>query len=136
MIKAPKKTVPFGDDRGHARRWAGWEDTVLRNWFGVRTHGPNQGKHVPLTEREWNLVIEDHLKGRRSQAQVRARITALNKALKISLLVDGFIPRDKVQAYRDRALGEHRIRVPRFRPRIKGRSYRGENELPIAGQPL
>jgi hypothetical protein len=120
---------------GHARAWQPWEDTVIRNWFGRRTYGEHQGQHVPLTEEQWRLVLETHLHGRRTRKQVKVRITTLNRVLRVSLLVDGFLPRDKVREFQDRSLGEHRIRVPRFRPRIKGRSYRGDNERPVLGQP-
>lgn len=120
---------------GHARAWQPWEDMVIRNWFGRRTYGEHQGQHVPLTETQWQTVLQTHLNGRRTRKQVKVRITTLNRMLRISLLVDGFLPRDKVREFQDRSLGEHRIRVPRFRPRIKGRSYRGDHERSILGQP-
>lgn len=120
---------------GHARAWQPWEDTVIRNWFGRRTYGECLGQHVPLTEEQWQLVLETHLRGRRTKKQVKVRITTLNRALRVSLLVDGFLPRDRVREFQERALGEQRIRVPRFRPRIKGRSYRGDHERPVLGQP-
>lgn len=119
---------------GTSRRWEPWEDTVIRNWFGRRAYGEHQGQHVPLTEAQWQTVL-GALNGRRTRTQVKVRITTLNRELRVSLLVDGFLPRDKVREFQDRALGEHRIRVPRFRPRIKGRSYRGDRERPIVGQP-
>lgn len=122
-------------DHASSRRWEPWEDAVLRNWFSARTIGEHAGKHVPLTDREWSLVLNEHLKGRRTKAQVKVRITTLNRELRVSLLVEGFIPRDKIREFQDRALGEQRIRVPRFRPRIKGRSYRGDHERPVLGQP-
>lgn len=119
----------------HSRAWQPWEDTVIRNWFSRRTYGEHQGQHIPLTEAQWQTVLETHLRGRRTRKQVKVRITTLNRALRVSLLVDGFLPRDKVREFQDRSLGEHRIRVPRFRPRIKGRSYRGDHERPVLGQP-
>jgi hypothetical protein len=120
---------------GRGRLWQPWEDTVIRNWFGRRTYGEHQGQHVPLTEEQWQTVLETHLRGRRTREQVKVRITTLNRVLRVSLLVDGFLPRDKVREFQDRSLGEHRVRVPRFRPRIKGRSYRGDHERPVLGQP-
>lgn len=120
---------------GHTRAWQPWEDTVIRNWFGRRTYGEHQGQHVPLTEAQWQTVLETHLNSRRTKRQVKVRITTLNRELRVSMLVDGFLPRDKIREFQDRALGEHRIRVPRFRPRVRGRSYRGDHERPVLGQP-
>ena len=108
---------------------------MLRAWFGKHEVGEHQGRHAPLTPAQWELVLQQHLKGRRTLAHVKARISVLNRQLRHSMLVDGFLPRDRVVEFMDAALGEHRIRVPRFRPRIKGRSYRGENERPVLGQP-
>ncbi len=134
--KAPRPEQPPSQAaQGWARRWSAQEDAVLRSWFGLRTFGEHEGKHAPLTDREWLLVLNEHLKGRRTKKQVKVRITHLNRALRVSLLVDGFLPRDKVREFQERALGEQRIRVPRFRPRIKGRSYRGDHERPVLGQP-
>jgi hypothetical protein len=137
LIRAPvtEAQSPNREGSGTSRRWEPWEDAVLRNWFGVRSFGENQGRHVPLTEREWAIVLDEHLKGRRTKAQVKVRVTTLNRELRVSLLVDGFLPRDKVREFQERALGEQRVRVPRFRPRIKGRSYRGDHERPVLGQP-
>lgn len=133
--QAEKALPERGQDISHTRAWQLWEDTVIRNWFGRRTYGEHQGQHVPLTEAQWQTVLQTHLNGRRTKQQVKVRVTTLNRELRVSLLVDGFLPRDKVCEFQDRALGEHRIRVPRFRPRIKGRSYRGDHERPVLGQP-
>jgi hypothetical protein len=122
-------------EHGWGRMWQPWEDDILRAWFGVRSFGEHEGRHAVLTEREWELVLQTHLKGRRTLKQVKVRITTLNRQLRRSLLVDGFLPRDKVDEFQRRALGERRIRVPRFRPRIKGRSYRGDNLPPVLDQP-
>lgn len=140
LISVPRPEVAQrapGDSKNpeSSRRWEPWEDAVLRGWFSARTIGEHAGKHVPLTDREWGIVLEEHLKGRRTRAQVKVRITKLNRDLRVSLLVDGFIPRDKIREFQDQALGEQRIRVPRFRPRIKGRSYRGDHERRVPGQP-
>jgi hypothetical protein len=127
---------PLGQyESGWGRVWEPWEDDVVRAWFGLRSYGEHEGRHAILTEREWELVLQEHLKGRRTQKQVKVRITRLNRQLRRSLLVDGFLPRDKVTEFQARALGERRIRVPRFRPRIKGRSYRGDNLPPVLDQP-
>lgn len=137
--KAPRPNEPAKPIDAYApgwgRVWEPWEDDVLRAWFGLRTSGEHEGRHAVLTERQWELVLQDHLKGRRTWKQVKVRITTLNRQLRRSLLVDGFLPRDKVEVFQARALGEHRIRVPRFRPRIKGRSYRGDNLPPVLDQP-
>lgn len=134
--KAPQPEQPPSQARqGWARRWSPQEDAVLRSWFGLRTFGEHAGKHAILTDREWSLVLDEHLKGRRTKKQVKVRISHLNREVRVSLLVDGFLPRDKVREFQNRALGEQRIRVPRFRPRIKGRSYRGDLERPVLGQP-
>lgn len=134
--EVPSTKSPSTAKQGWARLWQPWEDAVIRAWFGVRTFGEHEGRHAKLTEREWELVLHDHLKGHRTQRQVKVRVTVLNRQLRRSLLVDGFLPRDKVREFQDRALGERRIRVPRFRPRIKGRSYRGESLPPVLDQPL
>jgi hypothetical protein len=134
--KTPQAERPPSQARqGWARRWLPQEDAVIRSWFGLRAFGEHEGRHAPLTDREWSIVLQDHLHGRRTKKQVKVRISALNRELRVSLLVDGFLPRDKVREFQDRALGEQRIRVPRFRPRIKGRSYRGDRERPVLGQP-
>lgn len=134
VLPEPRQDISHAQ-AGHARAWQPWEDMVLRNWFGRRPYGEHQGQHVPLTEAQWQTVLQTHLNGRRTKKQVKVRITTLNRELRVSLLVDGFLPRDKVREFQDRALGEQRIRVPRFRPRIKGRSYRGDHERPVLGQP-
>lgn len=126
---------PRHESPGWDRVWQPWEDQVLRAWFGRHTMGEHAGQHVPLTEHQWELVLQMHLKGRRTKAQVKTRISTLNRALRVSMLVDGFLPRDKVVEFQRQALGEHRVQVPRFRPRIKGRGYRGDNERPLLGQP-
>lgn len=131
----PTEPAELSAAAGHGRLWQPWEDTVLRNWFGRRTYGEHQGQHVPLSEEQWQLVLQTHLRGRRTKKQVKVRITTLNRELRVSMLVDGFLPRDKTREFQERALGEQRIRVPRFRPRIRGRSYRGDHERPVLGQP-
>ncbi len=134
--KAPQPERPPSQARqGWARRWSPQEDAVIRSWFGLRAFGEHEGRHAPLTDREWSVVLDQHLNGKRTKRQVKVRISTLNRELRVSLLVDGFLPRDKVREFQDRALGEQRIRVPRFRPRIKGRSYRGDHERPVLGQP-
>lgn len=137
--KAPRPNEPARpldtSAPGWGRVWEPWEDDVLRAWFGLRTSGEHEGRHTVLTEREWELVLQTHLKGRRTYKQVKVRVTTLNRQLRRSFLVDGFLPRDKVVEFQSRALGERRIRVPRFRPRIKGRSYRGDSLPPVLDQP-
>lgn len=137
QVKVSKILKPELNDSSASnyKLWQPWEDAVLRAWFGVRTVGPYEGKHAPLTEREWDLVLREHLKGRRTKQHVKTRISILNKKLRVSLLVDGFLPRENVTKYQANALGEYRIRVPRYRPRIKGRSYLGDNERVVIGQP-
>jgi hypothetical protein len=142
QVKPTKAPRPNDPDKpidayahGWGRVWEPWEDDIVRAWFGLRTFGEHEGRHAVLTEREWGLVLQEHLKGRRTRKQVKVRITTLNRQLRRSLLVDGFLPRDKVVEFQRLALGEHRIRVPRFRPRIKGRSYRGDNLPPVLDQP-
>jgi len=134
--KSPQAERPPSQARqGWARRWSSQEDAVLRSWFGLRAFGEHEGRHAPLTDHEWTVVLQGHLRGRRTKRQVKVRVSHLNRELRVSLLVDGFLPRDKIREFQERALGEQRIRVPRFRPRIKGRSYRGDHERPVLGQP-
>jgi len=135
VVKNPSKMLqarPPGFGQGYT--WLPWEDLVLRSWFGKRTTGPHAGKRAKLTESEWEIVLQN-LKGRRTKAQVKSRLTTLNRRLRISLLVEGFLPRRNVEKYQDEALSEGHTPLPRFRPRIKGRSYRGDDERPVLGQP-
>jgi len=102
--------------------WTAQEDFVLRKWFSRRETTEGKGTHAPLNDRQWESVLLE-LNGRRTKSEVRRRIRVLNYELKISLMIDGLIPRENVQKYLRQALGENAPHVPRYRPRIKGRSY-------------
>lgn len=102
---------------GKRARGPGWserDDYVLRKWFGKWP----DGKHHVLSDTQWNTVLEE-LKGFRSKAAVKHRLTQLNRSLKKSLMADGYINRDDVKAYLAKFLGERSV-VPRFRPRLHG----------------
>lgn len=121
-------------------KWEEWEDKVLRKWFARRSYDYansrplDKPQHMPLTDAMWDVVLRE-LEGRRTKANVKARITVLNRQLRKSMLVDGFLSRDDVRKFQEQALGETPVRVPRYRPRIYGRSYRGDNARPVVGQP-
>ncbi len=102
---------------GHRARGAGWtlaEDKILAQWFGRRA----DGGHHPLTDEHWHTVL-DLLNGYRTKKTIKDRLSVLNRKLKISLLVDGYIPREHMTAFRRGFLGEQ-FRVPNFRPRLHG----------------
>lgn len=103
--------------RAPGPRWREREDYVLKKWFGKWA----DGKHHPLTETQWERVL-DELGGFRSKQSVKRRLSELNAELKQSLLRDGYIHRDDVKKYMDGFLGE-RVVVPRFRPRLHGDYY-------------
>lgn len=92
--------------------WSPEEDTVLRQWFGIRTTGPDAGHHAQLSRDEWAKVLEQ-LQGRRTESSVRQRIHILNQATMLKFIVNGYVPRDRVRAYMQEALGE----APRY-PRV------------------
>lgn len=108
--------------------WAPHEDLVLRQWFGIRTVGPDAGHHAVLSPDEWQLVLAQ-LQGRRSMASIRQRLTALNLALKHELSVDGYIPRDRLREYMLRVLGTR----PR-RPRVALKKPRRTRTARTAGK--
>lgn len=127
--KAPKPYIPpeqrkayFGlkADMCRGPGWTEEEDAVLRRWFSCRTVGVNAGKHVKLTEQEWEAVMVE-LKGRRSVASIRNRMVDLNKSLFNAYAKDGYIPYDKIRLYMQNVLGE-RPRAPKIRPRALRKS--------------
>lgn len=124
LVKGPRTSrrpfVPPAQRRaalGYPTRGPSWtseEDTILRQWFGKRTTGDLAGQHAPLSKEQWDRVLE-LLGGRRTVMSVRRRIFDLNETLKRELCVDGYVPRDRLRAYMDRALGE-KPRRPRLSP--------------------
>ena len=90
--------------------WTPEEDTVLRQWFGRRTVGPEAGRHAYLTPDQWNVVL-DALGRRRSQASVRQRLVVLNDRLRQEFvdrkyISGGFISKKHNEDWLDRVLGE------------------------------
>lgn len=125
LIVKPRKAAPTPAERalpnGQLVRGAAWsprEDEVLSRWFGRHLHGPNKGRHAPLTELQWASVLASL--DRRTRSDVRRRVRELNHRLRIRLLVDGFMTRQGVERYQREALGEREPRVPRRRPRLGG----------------
>lgn len=123
LIKGVSKKRPFVPLEKRTRRavglargpaWSTAEDLVLRQWFGRRTYGDQAGKHVALSDAEWQGVL-DRLDQRRSKGSVRARLVVLNHQLKRELTVDGYIPRARYEEYYSRVLGEN-PRAPRVAP--------------------
>lgn len=100
----------FGDDvRGPT--WTAEEDAVLRQWFGVRTVGEHAGHHAKLEDHEWARVLE-LLGGMRSKNAVKNRLTVLNNQLRDRMLVNGYVPRDRLREYMQQAVGESPRRPP------------------------
>ncbi len=127
LIVPPRAATPFVPlaDRvatyGHPARGPDWspeEDAVLRRWFGQRTVGEHAGKHVKLTDAEWERVLAEL--PRRNKNSVRGRIVELNRRLQGEFFRDGFLGKHRVREYMSRVLGE-RPRIPirptRRRPR-------------------
>lgn len=103
---------------GHRPRGPDWSETenaLLRRWFGRHP----DGKHRPLTENQWRTLLEIDLYNLRTRASVLQQLGALNTKMKRTLMVDGLIPRDRIQEWRANFLGQ-RYCVPRYRPRLHG----------------
>lgn len=133
-VKTPADRIGASGRHTRGPAWEPWEDAILQRWFARHEYGEHAGKHAKLTPERWQIVLRD-LKDRRTPAGVKARITILNRQLRRSLIVDGFITREGVVEYQRRALGEGNVPLPRYRPRIKGRSYLGDNARPLLDQP-
>ncbi len=102
--------------------WLPHEDLVLRQWFGPRVYGPDAGKHVALSDAEWDMVLEA-LGRQRTRGSVLARIIVLNQELRRELTVDGYIPKQRYAEYYQRVLGEN-PRPPRVAPARRTRAPR------------
>lgn len=130
LIQGPRKRAPAPPAarprvNGRIARGLSWlphEDLVLRQWFGPRAYGPHAGKHVPLTDAEWEKVLEA-LGHQRTKGSVLARINVLNYELRVALTVDGYIPRQRFVEYYQRVLGEN-PRAPRVAPVRRSRGLR------------
>lgn len=125
--RRPRHTVAERIERfGAATKGPAWtpeEDTILRTWFGIRTIGEHAGRHAKLEDSEWERVLE-LLSGMRTKNAVKNRLTVLNNQLRDRMLVNGFVPRDRLREYMQQALGEAPRRPPmRPYPRM-GRSRR------------
>jgi hypothetical protein len=121
---APERRKDVFMLRASMCRGPGWtpeEDAVLRRWLGQHNTGPHAGYHAPLTEGQWQQLLEVELHGRRSMGSVRGRCVFLNKQLTERFMIDGFMPREAIRTYLSLALGE-KPRLPRVeqpRPRKK-----------------
>lgn len=116
-IKAPRVVRPPVDREHDGRRhrgplWSEYEDHVVRKWFGRHTVGDHIGKHVKLTPEQWKIVL-DELKGQRRKTDVLRRIKELNRQLRMSLEMNGYISRAAAARYKREALGESEVRIPR-----------------------
>lgn len=126
---------------GHYARgpeWSPVEDQGLRQWFGKRTVGPHAGQHAKLTEDEWTRVRE-LFDGRRTVASIRRRISVLNAQLQREMMVNGFIPRDRIREYMDRVLGErpwfprvNYVRAKRIKKKRRAAAQKLHASLPPA----
>jgi hypothetical protein len=101
-----------GNYHGHGPAWSISEDSILGRWFGCRA----DGKHHALTGAQWHTLLDAQLNGVRTKTAVLARLTRLNYVMKLSLLVEGYLPRQAIREYRRRFLGQ-RFRMPSYRPR-------------------
>lgn len=109
------KDRPLVDGRrARGPSWSPREELVLKSWFGKWP----DGKHHKLTEPQWETVLTS-LDGFRSKQSVLTRLSFMNAQLKRTLMVDGYIPADRVKEYLAGFLGQ-RVQVPRFRPRLRG----------------
>ncbi len=115
--------------------WNEHDELVLKKWFGVHQYGPHKGKRASPTSEQWNLILGE-LSRKRSRLEVRCHLRVMNRRLRISLMVDGFLTREGVERYMREALGEGRIKLPQRRPRLKGRNYYDNGEQPMEGQPV
>lgn len=129
--RRPRRTVEeriahFGTPtKGPA--WTPEEDAVLRMWFGIRSVGEHAGHHAKLEDHEWDRVLE-LLGGMRSKNAVKNRLTVLNNQLRDRMLVNGFVPRDRLREYMQQALGEAPRRPPmRPYPRMGRRRSRRDD---------
>lgn len=113
--RRPQRTVEERIEHfGHATKGPAWtpeEDAVLRTWFGIRTIGEHAGHHAKLEDPEWACVLE-LLGGMRSKNAVKNRLTALNNQLRDRMLVNGYVPRDRLREYMQQAVGESPRRPP------------------------
>lgn len=129
IIKGRRKVPPLSERplvngrRSRGAAWAEWEDTVLRQWFGLR----DDGSRFEITASMWEVLLKDKLKGQRSRGSVMGRIKHLNRELKKTLLVDGYIPREHLNEYRKKFLGQ-RFKMPNKRPRLHGTYYSAKPE--------
>jgi len=115
----PPEQRAFANGRRHrGPEWKPEHDYVIRKWFGRHEYGPNAGKHVALTEAQWAEVLKE-LGGQRSKSEVRRRIRVLNDELRMSLMVNGYVPRTDVDKYMAGALGEGKVRLPRLRAPLR-----------------
>lgn len=129
LIKGPppRRCTPVAERplingrRARGPAWTSYEDTLLRNWFG-RKEGPKGLRHAPLTEPQWVMLL-DRLEGLRTRQAVLDRLRLLNAALKRTMMVDGYIPQDRLQAFMNLCLGE-KTYMPRYRERVFG-TYSG-----------
>jgi hypothetical protein len=132
LIVPPKPRRPYVTPEARLERFGvpcrgpGWtkdEDAVLYRWFGRRTAGPNAGHHVPLTDAEWNIVL-DSLGRRRTRASVTQRLVVLNERLRREFVENGWLRNgvatiDNAELWMSRVLGE---RPRRLRTRRNPRS--------------
>lgn len=129
----------FGHNRARGIAWTPQEDAVLRRWFGIRTFGEHQGKHMPLTPEQWNMVLDEDLRGVRSKNSVQQRLSALNHQLLNELLARQHLHyglkkgpkalrRAFVPEYMRRVLGERPRKPPMMPERDAGR----RNDVPAS----
>ncbi len=125
FVPPDQRVAVFGHNaRGPA--WTPEEDQILRQWFGIRTVGADAGHHAKLTETEWAIVLE-RLGNRRTRGSIRQRISTLNQATLARYCVNGYVPRDRVRAYMQEALGEQ-PRYPRITVAVARRASRPRTE--------
>lgn len=114
--------------------WSEHDEQVLRRWFSVHEYGPHKGGRASPTPAQWEQLLGE-MERRRTRLECRSHMRVMNRRLRIGLMVDGFLTREGLDRYVREALGEGAIRVPRHRPRLRGRNYRDDSETPMEGQP-
>ena len=119
-----RKYIPYDDRKKRpngavmrGNNWSAFEDGILKRYFGV----DERGVHRLCSPERWEMLLAE-FNGERSKKAILGRICVLNHQLKLSLLVDGFIPKKNLSVYLKRKLGQ-RQRLPNNRPRPDGTYY-------------
>lgn len=130
-LTAEERIARFGKMR-RGPAWSREEDTVLRRWFSVRTHGERAGRHAKLSEEEWGYVL-DAFNGMRTRRAILQRISYYNEKLRARYvregkIVDGYISTMAARTYLQEVLGE----CPRLPPQCPTYKRSRRNDAPAS----